>query len=238
MQQLVDALSDAIAGSVTIARTGVQRLERLDTGFRASGPGLSLESQAVVLAVPAYIAGDLLRPLDAALGDLLSVIPYHSSITVALGYDRAGFRHRLNGFGFLVPRVERKLLTACTWVGTKFPHRVGDHRVLLRAFIGAGDRDDLLDRSGNDLVAAVREELRDLMGVTETPLFAGVHGWRRAMAQYTVGHLRRQEEINARLARLPGLHLAGNAYLGIGVPDCIRTAQLAAARLSGRAGEA
>jgi oxygen-dependent protoporphyrinogen oxidase len=238
MQQLVDTLAEAIAGSVTIARTAVRRLERLDTGFRAHGPGLSLESQAVVLAVPAYIAGELLRPVDAALGDLLAAVPYHSSITVALGYDRAGFHHPLNGFGFLVPKVERRLLTACTWVGTKFPHRVGDNRVLLRAFIGAGGRDDLLDRSEDELVTAVREELRARMGVTETPLVARLHRWRRAMAQYTVGHSRRQEEISARLARLPALHLAGNAYLGIGVPDCIRTAQLAAARLSGRAGEA
>jgi oxygen-dependent protoporphyrinogen oxidase len=197
-----------------------------------------LEAHVVVLAVPGYIAGALLASLDAPLGELLSAIPYRSSITVALGYDRRRFHHPLNGFGFLVPEVERRLLTACTWVGTKFSHRLGPNRVLLRAFIGAGDRDDLLARSDNHLVAVVCEELRDRMGVTERPLFARIHRWRRAMAQYTVGHVRRQEEINARLARLPGLHLAGNAYLGIGVPDCIRTAQLAAARISGRGAEA
>jgi oxygen-dependent protoporphyrinogen oxidase len=165
----------------------------------------------------------------------LCEIPYHSSITVALGYDRAGFGRPLDGFGFLVPRVERRLLTACTWVGTKFAHRVADNRVLLRAFVGAGTDESLLARSDDSLAASVREELRDIMGATETPVFARVHRWRRAMAQYTVGHQRRLDEITARLAALPGLHLAGNAYIGIGIPDCIRTAQLAAERISGAA---
>lgn len=232
MQQLTDALVEAISGSVTIARTEAQRLEPTASGYRVWGPGFSLEAAQVVLAVPAYIAGVLLRPLDDALAGLLSAIPYHSSITVALGYDRAGFGRPLGGFGFLVPRVERRLLTACTWVGTKFPHRVAENRVLLRAFVGAGDREDLLNQSDEAVIEAVREELRRLMGVAAAPLFARVQRWHRAMAQYTVGHIRRMEEVNARLARLPGLYLAGNAYLGIGVPDCIRTAQLAAARIS------
>ena len=236
MQQFTEALVEAISGSVTTVRTEVQRLERRESGYRVSGPGLSLDAGNVVLAVPAYIAGALLRPLDEALAGLLSAIPYHSSVTVALGYDRAGFRQPLNGFGFLIPRVERRLLTAGTWVGTKFPHRVAENRVLLRAFIGAGDREELLSQSDDWLVEAVREELGRLLGLTQTPLFTRVQRWRRAMAQYTVGHLRRMDEVNARLTRLPGLHLAGNAYLGIGVPDCVRTAQLAAARISGQAG--
>ena len=236
MQQLTDALAEAISGSVTIARTQAQRLERLESGYRVSGPGLSVEATDLVLALPAYAASELLRPLDDSLAGLLSGIPYHSSITVALGYDSAGFRHPLHGFGFLIPSVERRLLTACTWVGTKFPHRVADDRVLLRAFIGAGESEDLLGQSDEFLTGAVREELWQWMGVTETPLFVRVQRWRRAMAQYTVGHLRRMEDVNSRLARLPGLYVAGNAYLGIGVPDCIHTAQIAAGRISGQVG--
>lgn len=238
MQQLTDALVAAVSGIVTIARTEAQRIERLDHGYRLHGPDLALEIDHLILATPAYTAAALLGPLDATLAELLGAVPYHSSITVALVYDRAGFRPRLNGFGFLVPRVERKLLTACTWVGTKFPHRVADNRVLLRAFIGAGEDDDLLGSSDDKLLAAVREELARLMGVTETPRLTRVQRWRRAMAQYTVGHSRRMEQVQARLAALPGLHLAGNAYLGIGIPDCVRTAQLAAARISGELREA
>ncbi len=234
MQQLIEALQREIAETVRVVRAAAERIERTGGGYRVYAGGDWLEGDQVVAATPAYEAASLVRPLDDRLGELLAAVPYHSSITVALGYDRSGFRHPLNGFGFLVPKVERRLLTACTWVGTKFPDRVPESRVLLRAFVGAGDRDDPLGLPDETIVDAVRDELRQWMHVTETPRFWRVQRWRRAMAQYTVGHARRMDEANARLARLPGLHLAGNAYIGIGVPDCVRTAQIAAARISGR----
>ena len=233
MQQLIEALEKAIAGRARVVRAAVDRVEAAGPGYRLHAAGDVVEAGQIVIATPAYVAGALLRGLDATLADLLSGILYHSSITVALGYDRAGFRHPMNGFGFLVPQVERRLLTACTWVGTKFPHRVADNRVLLRCSVAAGRNEALLARSDESLVSSVREELSRLMGVTETALFSRVQRWPRAMAQYIVGHQRRLEQINVRLASLPGLHLAGNAYLGIGIPDCIRTAQLAAARIAG-----
>jgi len=233
MQQLVDSLARAIDGSVTIARAEAACLERRDpAGFRITGPAISLEADHVVLAVPAHAAAPLVRSLDPSLAGLLGSIQYHSSITVALAFDAAAFRQPLDGFGFLIPKVERRLLTAGTWVGTKFPHRVPGNRVLLRAFIGAGDRDDLLGQSDEALLAAVADELRALLNITTTPVFTRLHRWPRAMCQYTVGHAARIAEINLRLASLPRLHLAGNAYLGIGVPDCISSAQAAASRVS------
>ncbi|MBI3695501.1 MAG: protoporphyrinogen oxidase [Acidobacteria bacterium] len=225
MQQLTAALANHLT---RVVRAKVSRVE---PGYRVHFDGQSLEADHVILATPAYTAAELLRGLDPELADLLAGIRYHSSITLALGYERSTFQQPLRGFGFLVPRVERRLLTACTFVGTKFPHRTADNRVLLRAFVGAGTNDALLDRSDDSLAGDVREELRRLLGLTATPLFCRVQRWRRAMAQYTVGHERAVEQIHARLARLPGLHLAGNAYLGIGVPDCIRTAQLAVAAI-------
>jgi oxygen-dependent protoporphyrinogen oxidase len=238
MQQLINGIEKAIAGRVNVVRARVDAVEAIAPGYRLRCAGDTVEADHVVLATPAYVAGSLLEDLDGALAELLSGVRYNSSITVALGYERAGFRHPLNGFGFLVPRVERCLLTACTWVGTKFPHRVPENRVLLRAFVGAGQDERLLAHPDDVLAGWVRQELARLMGVTETPLFTRVARWPRAMAQYTVGHARRMEQIKARLARFPGLHLAGNAYLGIGVPDCVRTAQLAAARINGRLSEA
>lgn len=237
MQQLIEALESAIAGKVTFVRGEVEAVE--STGnesspnrLRVSLSGTALEADHVVIATPAYAAGRLLRGMDASLADLLGGIRYHSSITIALGYERSGFRHRLEGFGFLVPKVERRLLTACTWVGTKFPHRVAENRLLLRAFIGCGTNESLLTRSDDALVHEAREELQRLMGVTEEALFSRVVRWRRAMAQYNVGHERRIAEIQGRLDRFPRLHLAGNAYMGIGIPDCIHSAQLAAQRIT------
>jgi oxygen-dependent protoporphyrinogen oxidase len=234
MGQLVEALERAIDGRVNVVRAAVAGMETRGETYRLWWEAGSAEAEQVVLATPAHAAGRLLEGLDPELAALLGAIRYHSSITVALGYDRADFRHPLNGFGFLVPRVERRLVTACTWVGTKFCHRTAADRVLLRAFIGAGTHEALLDRPDESLVEETREELRRLMGVSGTPRFTRVQRWRRAMAQYSVGHQARVEAIEARLARLPGLHLAGNAYFGIGISDCIRTAQLAAARITDR----
>ncbi len=233
MGQLVAALEKALAGTVAVAREEVFHVEHASSGFRVLTGGGAHEADHLVLATPAWAAATLVRGMDDSLADLLAGIRYHSSVTLALGYDRDSFEHPLDGFGFLAPRVERRLLAACTWVGTKFSHRVAEDRVLLRAFIAAGTDDSLLARPDESLLGGAREELGDLMGVTEKPLFCRVTRWRRAMAQYTVWHQRRVEEIQSRVARLPGLHLAGNAYIGIGIPDCVRTAQLAAARVSG-----
>jgi len=235
MQQLTDALAQAITGSADVIRAEAEQVLPAGGGYRVRCPGVTIEAEQVVVATSAGVAGALLRAVNEQISELLSQIRYHSSITVALGYDRSGFRHPLNGFGFLTPQPERGLMTACTWVGTKFPHRVREDRVLLRAFVSAGSDETLLARPDDSLVASLREELHRLMGVTEAPLFSLLHRWPRAMAQYTVGHERRLAEIQARLAGLPGLHLAGNAYLGIGIPDCIHSAQLAAARIAGTA---
>jgi oxygen-dependent protoporphyrinogen oxidase len=154
-------------------------------------------------------------------------VPYTSSITLSLGYEKAGFAHPLNGFGFLIPKRERRRLVACTWVGTKFSYRVPPDMVVLRCFLGGGEESD------EELVALVREELREIMGVTETPVLTRLARWPRSMAQYTVGHGARMTEVNARAATLAGLHLAGNAYTGIGIPDCVRMGKQAAGKIAG-----
>lgn len=233
MQQLINAIEGAVRNECRVIRGRVASIERLGARYRLHFDGQSLEADQVIVATPAWSAGELLRNLDAPLANLLFEIRYHSSITAALGYDRSEFGPLPNGFGFLVPRVERGLLSAGTWVGTKFPYRVPENRVLLRAFIGAGNDEGLLARSDDSLLASVRDELAELLLLKIQPAFWRINRWPRAMAQYLVGHEGRMEEIRARLARWPGLHLAGNAYLGIGVPDCIHTAQLAARRIIG-----
>jgi oxygen-dependent protoporphyrinogen oxidase len=233
MRQLVETLEEKLARHTTVVHAAVTEIAPASEGFHASWAGGSIEVEHLVLATPAHTAAALLRRLDPDLAGLLSQIRYHSSVTIALVYDRAPFRYPLDGFGFLIPRVERRLLTACTWVGTKFPHRVPDNRILLRAFIGAGTDEELLGRADQSFVTAIQEELRRLMGVTVAPLHWRVQRWRRAMAQYTVGHRARLDKIQERVTHLPGLQLAGNAYLGIGIPDCIHTAQVAANRIAG-----
>ncbi len=235
--RLTQALEQAIAGSCEWMRAEAEALERAGAGWRVRAGGEWIETAAVVLACPAYEAAALLRTLAPELAADLEAIPYSSSMTVALGYDRAGFRRELGGFGFLVPAKERRRLVACTWVGTKFPYRVSESRVLLRCFLGGAEDAAVLEESDDDVIAIVREELRRIMGVTEEPVFTRIHRWPRSMAQYTVGHGRRVRRIEERLGALAGLHLAGNAYYGIGIPDCIRMGKQAAEKIAAGARE-
>jgi oxygen-dependent protoporphyrinogen oxidase len=152
-------------------------------------------------------------------------------MTVALGYDAADFGRPPDGFGFLVPRKERRRLVACTWVGTKFPYRVPEGKVVARCFLGGTGDAAALDEPDDAIVASVLSELREIAGVRARPLFTRIARWPKSMAQYAVGHPQRLAEIEARTAAIPGLFLAGNAYTGIGIPDCIRMGRAAAEKI-------
>jgi oxygen-dependent protoporphyrinogen oxidase len=222
--QLVDALKE----SADVVRGAVESLERIGTGFRARVNGDWLEADHVVLATPAGDAARLLQPWNGELAELLHAIPYTSSVTLALGYRKDTFDHPLKGFGFLVPKRERKLMAACTWVGNKFSYRVPDDMVLLRGFMGG----DALGQSDEALVAAAQSELRSIMGLQAVPVFQRIARWPNSMAQYTVGHEKRQQQVESIVKNIPGLHLAGNGYRGIGLPDCIRAGKEAATRIT------
>ena len=230
---LVEGLQAAANPGPEVLHGAAEVVERQGEGYRVRIGGEWLETGQVVLACQAYQAGALLRGLDPELAELLASVPYSSSMTIALGFEKAGFSHPLNGFGFLVPKRERRRLVACTWVGTKFSCRVPEGMVLLRCFLGGEDA-SALSESDQALVAAVREELRDIMGLTAAPVFTRLSRWPRSMAQYTVGHQDRVAQIEARLRQTPGLQLAGNAYYGIGIPDCIRMGKQAAERITAR----
>jgi oxygen-dependent protoporphyrinogen oxidase len=180
-----------------------------------------LAADAVVLAVPAFAAADLLADLEPPLAAALRGIRYVTSATVSLAYRRDKFNHPLNGFGFVVPAPEKRRILACTWTSTKFPHRSPPDHVLLRCFIGGARDEALAEQNDAALEAMAREELRDLLGVTATPALTRVYRWPRGNPQYDVGHLDRVAEMEALAARHPGLFLTGSAFRGIGLPDCI-----------------
>jgi oxygen-dependent protoporphyrinogen oxidase len=225
---LIHALESAIAPHVSILNGRAESLQRTASGWRLRVNGDWLDASHVVLACPAWQAAAALGSVHAELAALLDTIPYTSSLTIALGYRRAELNHPLNGFGFLVPKRERRHVLACTWVGTKFEHRVPDDMALLRCFLTG----ESLGQTDDTLAAFVRAELRDIMGITADPLFVKIARWPRSMAQYTVGHTQRVTRIEALEGQLPGLHLAGNAYHGIGIPDCIRGGKEAVARIT------
>jgi oxygen-dependent protoporphyrinogen oxidase len=190
--------------------------------------GRSYDADAVVIALPAHLAGGPLSGLDHRLSELLEGIPYSSSMTVSLGFDERARAALPPGFGFLVPRKEQRRLLACTFVHAKFDHRAPDGKAMLRCFLGGARDPEVLQLSDERVVAGVRRELKEIMNFTAEPLFFRVHRWPESMAQYPVGHRERVSAIEERLQALPGLYLAGNAYSGIGISDCIRTGRSAA----------
>jgi oxygen-dependent protoporphyrinogen oxidase len=192
--------------------------------------GELFKADAVCLAVPAYVGASL---LTGDLADKLRRIKYASTATINFGYRREAIAHPLNGFGFVVPFIEKRSLIACTFSSVKFSGRAPDGHVLLRAFAGGALQPDIFALDESEMAARVEADLRELLGIKEAPLFVEVAKWERSMPQYEVGHLDRILEIENELSKLPGLTLAGNSYRGAGIPDCIRSGESAAEAMTG-----
>ncbi len=228
MQQLVETLVPRLNPASLITNAPVQSIEPRTGGWSVSADLKSDHFNAVIVALPALAAANLLSTCSPDLSSELSAIAYSSSITVGLAYDREVRESLPPGFGFLVPRSEGKRLLAATFVHNKFPHRAPTDRALLRCFFAGSNAENLWQLSDDAIIAVVRNELQQILGLRAAPLFARVYKWKSAMAQYGVGHLDRLDRIDQLRQRLPGLALAGNGYRGIGVPDCVRSGQEAA----------
>jgi protoporphyrinogen/coproporphyrinogen III oxidase len=236
MQQLVNALEARLEASWVRRSTPVEAVERTASGWAVAAGGSTRIYDAVIMASPAWAVGAMLRGTDRALSEELLAIPYSSSITMNLVYDETQLGRLPEGFGFLVPASEGRILLACTFAHRKFLGRTPTGKVVLRAFLGGMKNEALMNESDEALIAAVRRELTQILGERTVdrgaiPEHAQVSRWRRAMAQYAVGHQQRMQKIMSLAAELPGLKLAGNAYDGIGIPDCIRLGRQAAKEL-------
>ncbi|HLW89390.1 MAG TPA: protoporphyrinogen oxidase [Terriglobales bacterium] len=229
MQQMVDAIVSHLTPSALHIHTPVQALQREDSGWVVSAGYASDLFDAVIIATSAQDAARLGLPHE--LSSTLAGIEYTSSVTVALGYDQR-VRHSLPpGFGFLVPRSEGRRLLAVTFVHNKFPHRAPQDRALLRCFLGSARDRTLLDVADDEMVNVIRQELRHILNLTAEPLFTRIYRWKGAMAQYNVGHIERIRAIEQACRELPSIALAGNAYHGIGIPDCVRSGTEAASNV-------
>jgi protoporphyrinogen/coproporphyrinogen III oxidase len=220
-------LIEALRPRADVVQADVESVEETAGGFRVRAGGDWLEAEHVVVATPAGCAAPILQPLQPELASLLAGIPYTTSITLALGYRKNTFDHPLIGHGFLVPKKERKYIFGCTWVGNKFDYRVPANMVVLRCFLGA----DAMPLTDEALVDAARADLHGIMGIEAEPVFHNIARWPNSMAQYTVGHEKRVARIEELVQAIPGLYLAGNAYHGIGIPDCVRMGQEAATKI-------
>jgi oxygen-dependent protoporphyrinogen oxidase len=187
---------------------------------------------AAILATHAPVAGRMLSNLDPELSLQLASIEYASSAVVTLVYPGAQIAHPLDGFGVVVPAIENRPIVAISFLSTKFPSHAPAFRAVLRVFVGGALRPEMVEKTDEELIAIAQREMVQLLGARGEAIETHVARWRESMPQYHVGHLELVAEIESRVAEHPGLELAGNAYRGVGIPQCIRSGREAAERLA------
>ena len=236
MQEFVDAIAGRLpAGSVqrdtpvtAVNFDSSKRAWRVATGDREV-----LHADGVILATPAFHAAEILSPVIGDAADELRQISYASTATVSLAYRLEDFPRRPDSFGFVVPALEQRKIMACTFSSLKYPGRAPEEHILLRAFVGGALQPQLYDDNDPIMEKNVRDELASLLGVTTTPLFSRIWRHPNSMPQYYVGHEARIRRVESSLSKFSTLALAGSAYHGVGISDCVRTGEEAAETVVG-----
>ncbi len=230
--EIISALVTALKKQKVELRlqTNVVGINRLMNGFEISlSTGEVIQADYLILATSAYQAGELLKKVSPALAGALLRIPYVSTATVSFVYRSDTLPQPLNGYGYVIPKKEKRKALACTWTSTKFPHRAPQGYSLLRVFIGRAGQELIWDEQ--ELLNVAKQEISQTLRINQEPIVERVFLWDRAMPQYNLGHTELVAKINEELQSIPNLALAGNAYSGIGIPDCIHSAILGAEKI-------
>ena len=231
LQTLVDALASRLPEGAIRLDSPVTRIERREpSGWSVSCGEVTEVFDRVILATPSHVAADLLKPVDPPLGERLGRIEHSGTAILSLAFDRKQIGHPMRGAGAVVPGVEKSPILAVSFSSQKYTHRAPDGKVILRVFVGGARAPEMAEMEDEKLLPLVLGELGRLLRITGEPIYQSVAHWPRTMPQYHVGHKGLVSEIEARVAALPGLELAGNAYHGVGLPDCIHGGELAAER--------
>ena len=199
--------------------------------LRLGGKKNAMEVDTVVLATPAFVTAKLLQGMAGDICRLLDTIPYCSTATINLAYERSQIGHPLDGYGFVVPRLEKRSIMAATFSSVKFAGRAPEGKVLLRSFVGGAKNEDIVSWEDAKLLAAVQGDMEEVLKITGAPRVARINRWHKSMPQYTLGHEARLSRIERGLAKHPGLFVTGSAYRGIGISDCIHEAELTAHKI-------
>lgn len=231
---VVEALVKATNGGVRyLTGVGVTGIARQNGGYTVElSNGEQVGADAVVITTPAYTAADLVERHVPEVAAELRSIDYLSVVVAALAYNRADVDHPLDATGFLAPKAEPLEITASTWVSSKWSHAAPEDKVLLRGYLGRDGGKDWTAESDEAIIAAVRRSLEQVMGLQAEPIITRVFRWARSRPRYKIGHLERVARIERGLERAPGLYLAGAAYRGAGLPDCVRDGQVTAERIA------
>ncbi|MCH8030021.1 MAG: protoporphyrinogen oxidase [Candidatus Dadabacteria bacterium] len=232
MQSLVDGLASRLPEGAVKLGTRVKSVEMASGRWIVSlDEGEGMEADGLIIAAPSFVASRLLEGLDSELSNDLGGIEYASSAVVNFGFNKSDIKQPLDGFGIVVPAVEKRAIIACSFSSVKFEGRAPEGKHLIRCFLGGALNPGVCDMDERDLSESAFNELRYILGGSFDPLFSYVSRYPSSMPQYMVGHLDLISEINGRVSEHSGLELAGNYFDGVGTPDCIRTGETAAENL-------
>lgn len=231
--QLIETLATNLSNAVIHLNSPITSIKRSnDNRWAVSRSTAKPDSfDGVIIALPAPRAGELVADTNRELSSLLSSIPYASSAVASLVYRRDQISDPLDGFGLVVPTVELRQIVAASYSSIKFPGRTPVDQVLIRVFVGGALQPELMDKSDQEILQLSQKELEQILGNSGKPLQANVVRWEQKMPQYHVGHVQLVDQIEAQIAKHSALELAGNAYRGVGIPQCVQSGNSAARRL-------
>ena len=242
MGRIVEALTADLAGRGVAVRTGVTVSRLVRSADGATSPylvcladGEEVAADGLILTTPAPVTADLLTGVGQGLSPTAAAnlrhVPRVNSVTLSLAFHRQDITHPLRGYGYVVPRVQRRPILASTWTSSKWAGRAPDGQAVLRFYIGRAGGRDGITLSDDELQELALAEMREVLRVDATPTRRWVSRWPGGSPQYTVGHVDRVAEIELRIAAIPGLAIAGCSYHGVGIPDCVRSGERAARRV-------
>lgn len=232
MTTLVDTLLTKIKDAKIRTETTVTDISASDGGYTVAIEGEdSIKADSVVICTPAYSASTIFRSLNRSLHEKLLTIPYASTSTISMSFKRSQIKKSIDGFGFVVPKAEGKRIIGSTWSSIKWAGRAPDDELLLRCFVGGSLHEKLLEKTDEEVMTMVLEDLKSIMDIEGEPVMSRMFRYKKAMPQYTIGHEERVEGIEFELKEHQGLFLTGSAYHGIGISDTVREAESTAKKV-------
>lgn len=228
MQTLPSALARSLGDAVRLSspvQSLVQKQEGYTVSFSTEGVTKSVDARAVILAVPAFIAAELLAPMPGNISTTLRSVEYSPVATVFLGYERKAIHHLLDGFGVLIPQKEERSILGTLWSSSLFADRAPDGHAGFTVFVGGARQPEKLEGNDADLLQLCESELESIMHILGKPVYYRMTRWEKAIPQYTLGYSRIIDACASLHAARPGLTLCSNYLGGISVGDCVMSAR-------------
>lgn len=231
MQTLVNALEKRLPEETIFLEESVNHIKRNDKKWEVKTDKRKLSVSGVIVTTPSYHAASFLQDIDSDIASELSSIEYASSAVVIFAYKKEYISQKLNGFGFVVPSVEKSNLIACSFSSIKYNGRAPDSHILIRAFVGGALNPQILKFEDNQIIEDARGEIEEILRIKGNPEFCLITRYRDAMPQYHIGHLDKVANIREKLLEYNGIEIAGNAYSGVGIPECVHSGEQAAEKI-------